>query len=121
MLFFAKFPLIYAFFPIFCSLCLIFVFFPHFGKNHGCIFLKIREWGGGKLRLNLRKDKDLVNNASILAIFSLKCAIFCKISLKYAIFCSLSLILVIFPHFLQISLHFLKNPYLSKSHFMRCF
>ena len=41
--------------------------------NHGCIFLKIREPGGnGRLRINLRKVKDLVNNASILAIFSLR-------------------------------------------------
>ena len=50
--------------------------FPLWGKSapqHGCIFLKIRWWGGGgKLRINLRKVKDLVNNASILAIFSLK-------------------------------------------------
>ena len=43
------------------------------GASHGCIFLKIREpGGGGRLRINLRKVKDLVNNASILAIFSLK-------------------------------------------------
>ena len=28
--------------------------------------------GGGRLRRNLRKVKDLVNNASILTIFSLK-------------------------------------------------
>ena len=28
--------------------------------------------GGGRLRINLRKVKDLVNNASILTIFSLK-------------------------------------------------
>ena len=43
------------------------------GTNiHGCIFLMIREGGGGKLRINLRKVKNLVNNASILAIFSLK-------------------------------------------------
>ena len=28
--------------------------------------------GDGRLRINLRKVKDLVNNASILAIFSLK-------------------------------------------------
>ena len=28
--------------------------------------------GGGRLRINLRKVKDLVNSASILAIFSLR-------------------------------------------------
>jgi len=28
--------------------------------------------GGGRLRINLRKVKELGNNASILAIFSLK-------------------------------------------------
>ena len=31
-----------------------------------------RGGGVGKLRINLRKVKDLVNNASILAIFSFK-------------------------------------------------
>ena len=44
--------------------------------------------GVGKLRINLRKIKDLVNNASILAIFSLELCIFffAKFLLKYAIF-----------------------------------
>ena len=43
--------------------------------------------GDGRLRINLRKVKDLVNNASILAIFSLElCIFFAKFLLKYAIF-----------------------------------
>ena len=36
--------------------------------------------GGGRLRINLRKVKDLVNNASILTIFSLK---LCMITAQY--------------------------------------
>ena len=40
---------------------------------HGCIFLrKPKQGGGGILRIRMRKVKDLVNNASILAIFLLK-------------------------------------------------
>ena len=38
--------------------------------------------GGGRLRINLRKVKDLVNNASILAIFSLKLCNFLQNILK---------------------------------------
>ena len=36
------------------------------------IFKDLGARGGGRLRINLRKVKDLVNNASILAIFLLR-------------------------------------------------
>jgi len=65
--------------------------------------------GDGRLRINLRKVKDLVNNASILAIFSLRLYNFLqnlKICNFFLFFCSISLILVFFPHFLQIFLSF---------------
>ena len=38
----------------------------------GVYFSGSSDRGGGKLRIRMRKVKDLVNNASILAIFSLK-------------------------------------------------
>ena len=85
------------------------------GWWHGCIFFRKPKQGGvggGKLRIRMRKVKDLVNNASILAIFSLKLYNFFHNFLKicnfFLFFCSLSLIFVFFPHFLQIFLSFLK-------------
>ena len=42
--------------------------------------------GGGKLRINLRKVKDLVNNASIMAIFSQIIQFFVNFTQKYVIF-----------------------------------
>ena len=38
----------------------------------GVYFSESPSRGGGKLRIRMRKVKDLVNNASILAIFLLK-------------------------------------------------
>ena len=53
--------------------------------RHGCISLKIREWGGGRLRIILRKVKDLVN-INFDHIFTKIMQFFAKFPLKYAIF-----------------------------------
>ena len=61
-----------------------------------------RGGGGGKLRISMRKVKDLVNNASILAILSLK---LCKFPMKYATFSHF--LFIIFDFFLIICKFFL--------------
>ena len=70
-----------------------------------------RGGGGGKLRISMRKVKDLLHQ--FLAIFSLKlCNFFEKFPLKYAIFSYFLCIIfafLFFPHFLKIFLVFFKN------------
>ena len=63
--------------------------------------------GDGRLRINLRKVKDLVNNASILAIFSLKlCIFFAKFPPRYAIFSYYLFIIFDFFYFFLVFCNF---------------